>query len=327
MSPTRARGTPLLFFYILLMLTIPSHVHANPDELYVSTSKPGYGLGATVNVYGTLSLGGAPVTNGLVAVQVEDSSGALRLIRVLNTGTSPPPWKVQLLEFMPCDSDGNLKTSFSRGSLAYFKATVENLDPVLDRQVTVTFNVFDSVGVSIAFACASFPLAPGKRISYLTSMPIPSDAYTGTAQGVVNALTKWPKEGGHPYCPEQLIEFTITGASEAASFEVSESAATAPGSFNLSFKLPNTAMLGRYSVFTCARYNGWASTTFDYVWLNSDINRDGKVNILDISTVAKAFGSKVGDPKYDRAADMNGDGSINILDVAAVARDFGKSRA
>jgi hypothetical protein len=70
----------------------------------------------------------------------------------------------------------------------------------------------------------------------------------------------------------------------------------------------------------------------------SDVNMDGKVNILDISKVARAFGShgpgvdengnpKPGEPpseKWDQEVDLHQDKKINIVDIALVAVHFGK---
>lgn len=58
-----------------------------------------------------------------------------------------------------------------------------------------------------------------------------------------------------------------------------------------------------------------------------DLNKDGKVNILDITIVARAFGTEPGDPHWNPVADVNGDGIVNILDVALVAREFGHQNA
>lgn len=324
MKHARARATLSLFFLVLLVFTLPSLVYA--DELVVSTNKPSYGLGATVNVYGVLTWGGNLVTDGLVAVQVEDCLGSLRMIRVVPTGTPPPPWKVRIVEFCSCDSLGNPKSSFSRGTLAYFTATVGSLDTILERQVTIAFNLFDSVGVSIAVTYViPPPLAPGKQITIFTSMPIPSDAFAGAAIACVNVLTKLPKDGGQPYCPEESVEFTITGTASQATGLTLASSTSSAGSYSLSFKLPSNAMLGNYSIFTSARYNAWASATFDYFWLPTDVNRDGTVNILDISTAATAFKAKAGDPAYKSSADVNKDNLINILDIAAIARDYRRS--
>ena len=324
MKHAPARATIPLFFLVLLVFTLLSPVYA--DELFVSTNKSSYGLGATVNVYGTLTWKGNPVTDGLVAVQVEDRLGSLRLIRVVPTGTSPPPWKVRIVEFYSCDSLGNPKNSFNSGALAYFTVTVESLDTILERQVTVTCDLFDSVGVSIAVAYATFPVAPGKQITYLTSMPIPNEAFAGAAMACTNALTKLPKDGGQPYCAEESVEFAITGGTSQSAGSTSASSTSWGGSYSLSFKLPGNAMLGNYSVSTSARYNAWASTIFDYFWRYTDVNRDGKVNILDISIAATAFNSKAGDPTYNSSADINKDNLINILDITAIAVDYKKSR-
>jgi subtilase family serine protease len=59
------------------------------------------------------------------------------------------------------------------------------------------------------------------------------------------------------------------------------------------------------------------------VILLGDLNDDGKVNIIDIAIVAKAFGKKHGDPDWNPSADLNNDKVINIVDIAIVAREFG----
>ncbi len=57
----------------------------------------------------------------------------------------------------------------------------------------------------------------------------------------------------------------------------------------------------------------------------ADINGDGIINILDISIVAKAFGSTKGDPTWKVIADLDGNEVVNIIDISLVARDFGKA--
>lgn len=325
MKHARARDLFPLFFFVLIIFMLPNPVYA--DELVVSTDKSSYGLGATVDVYGMLTWGGNPVTDGLVAVQVEDDLGSVRLIRVVPIGTPPSPWKARIVEFYSHDYSGNPKSSFRRGDFAHFTATVESLDAALERQVTIAFNLFDSVGVSIAVDYSEdFPLAPGKQITFSPSIRIPSEAFAGAAIACVNVLTKWPKDGGQPYCQEESVEFEITGGGPQATGPPPSSPTGSQGSYSLSFKLPSIAMLGNYTVFASARYNAWASTTFDYFWLYTDVNRDGKVNILDISIAATAFKSKAGDPAYNSSADINKDNIINILDIALIALDYKKSR-
>jgi hypothetical protein len=323
MKFARARCLSPIFFFVLITLVFTSSVYA--DDLVIQTNRPSYCLGATINAYGTLTLGGKPIMDGLVAVQVEDSQGNLKFVRVAPTGSPPPAWKVRIVDLTPCDFQGRPQTSFARGNLAYFNITVESLDAIVERPVTIALNLFDSIGESVAVTYARFSLAPRNKFTLLTSMPVPTDCFTGQATCCASVLTNWPKEGGYPYCPEQSAQLTITGgiAQTAASSSVLSSTGSG-GSYSLSFKLPSTAMLGNYFVYGGARYNTWANIVFDYYWLYTDVNRDGTVNILDVSAAARAFGSRTGDPKYNRFADINGDGVLNIVDVSAIAKDYGR---
>lgn len=56
--------------------------------------------------------------------------------------------------------------------------------------------------------------------------------------------------------------------------------------------------------------------------INTDVNSDGVVNILDLVRIAAVFGQPVS--AENAVADVNGDGEINILDLVHVANDFGK---
>ncbi len=65
------------------------------------------------------------------------------------------------------------------------------------------------------------------------------------------------------------------------------------------------------------------------VWLLAgDLNKDNKVNILDIQLVASLLGSPAGPSTLSQAADYSGpgfapDGVINIIDLVLVAKNFG----
>jgi len=50
---------------------------------------------------------------------------------------------------------------------------------------------------------------------------------------------------------------------------------------------------------------------------------DGKVDIRDISLIARAFGSSPGQPGWNPICDLNGDGRINIIDISLAAKNFG----
>jgi len=54
-----------------------------------------------------------------------------------------------------------------------------------------------------------------------------------------------------------------------------------------------------------------------------DINYDGKVDMKDVSLVARAFGEFPGRPRWNPMFDVNYDGKIDIKDISIVARNFG----
>jgi hypothetical protein len=54
-----------------------------------------------------------------------------------------------------------------------------------------------------------------------------------------------------------------------------------------------------------------------------DVDLDGSVNFIDASTVALAFQSTPGSPRWTPYADMNGDGVVDFLDVSTMAINYG----
>ena len=56
-----------------------------------------------------------------------------------------------------------------------------------------------------------------------------------------------------------------------------------------------------------------------------DTNKDGVVDILDISVVCMSFGSRSTDSNWNPDADLNKDCVVDIFDVASVLADYGKT--
>ena len=98
------------------------------------------------------------------------------------------------------------------------------------------------------------------------------------------------------------------------------------GTYNLTFKLPSGAMGGIYTLYVSSAYmeqNATNSTTFEFIALLGDVNGDGIVDIYDVVTVATAFGSYPGHPKWNPDADLVPDSLIDIFDIVTVAKNFG----
>lgn len=315
---------------IAIFCTVNSVYGVSGVEVTVNTDRKSYNFGELVSIYGNLKRDGTLVTNALIAVQINDAKNNIVSLRTRSTGTTPSPWSIDITELISCEASGNPKDTFKRGTLAYFKVKVKNLNTLSERYVTVTINIYDSNQVPIGIAWIGTTVEAGKEFTYLTSIPIPSEAATGTAYAYANAYNKWPKDNGIAYCGEECITFTITDGTSSANandssrseFETSGS----EGTYELSFRLGNNPAIGDYTVYA-SYYQTLATTTFDVVWLLTDVNRDGKVNIQDLFSVAKAYGSKLGDENWNPKADLDGNGLINIMDIYEVAKDYGKARS
>jgi len=60
-------------------------------------------------------------------------------------------------------------------------------------------------------------------------------------------------------------------------------------------------------------------------WNPADINHDLKVDVKDVYSCARAFGSLHGGLKWNPVYDMNDDGRIDLKDIWLICRDFGKT--
>jgi hypothetical protein len=56
-----------------------------------------------------------------------------------------------------------------------------------------------------------------------------------------------------------------------------------------------------------------------------DVNEDGEVNILDAVKISLAWGSELGDDRWNGRADLNHDNVIDILDGARISLHWGET--
>jgi len=108
---------------------------------------------------------------------------------------------------------------------------------------------------------------------------------------------------------------------------------TSEGSENFTFTCYATGLaLGNYTISAYAwPVSGETNTAnnnftdgFVYVSMVGDLNCDGKCDGRDITVVAKCFGSKLGDSRYNPNCDILNRGRIDGRDITIVAKNFGK---
>jgi parallel beta-helix repeat protein len=63
-----------------------------------------------------------------------------------------------------------------------------------------------------------------------------------------------------------------------------------------------------------------------YPPLQTDLNDDGKVDLKDIYSLGRAYGSSPGHPRWNPSFDLNNDGIVDLKDYFSVCKNFGKSQ-
>ena len=108
---------------------------------------------------------------------------------------------------------------------------------------------------------------------------------------------------------------------------------TSRNSVNVTFTWSTIgAAIGNYTISAYVTPVPSETDTIDNTYTGStvkvategDLNADGTVDILDISIVAVAFDSNIGELHYNPDADINGDNKVDILDISIVAIRFGE---
>jgi len=136
---------------------------------------------------------------------------------------------------------------------------------------------------------ANFTVTPEKPVSNQTIL------FTSTSQGIISEYT-WD------FGDDNITTTTVS-------------------TINHTYAEP-----GNYTVTLTIRKGISNSTSKTItVYYITDLNQDRTVNIVDISIVASAYGTKEGDDKYNPIADLDGNKQINIIDVSIVALEYGKT--
>jgi parallel beta-helix repeat protein len=105
------------------------------------------------------------------------------------------------------------------------------------------------------------------------------------------------------------------------------------GSFTIGTFTWNTTGKGNYTISGYALpvpgETNTADNNFTGGWIKvtivGDVNGDGKVNLIDVFSVALAFGSEPGRPTWNPNYDINNDQKINLIDYFITALNFGKT--
>jgi hypothetical protein len=287
-------------------------------DVQLKTDRQTYNVGDPVLITANATLDGNPYST-VIAIEVTNPDGNTLLLRTIKTGNvSGSYWKVIITDLFPCDSKGNPKTTFKRGTLAYASYTVENID-VVDHEIKIAFHIQCSDNTPmLAYYAFKGVIEAGKQMTTIASFPIPSSAPQGEAKIFLGVFDDSPKNGGAPYCPEKSATFYIE--STTPTFP------TQPETFNICFSLPKKDLkLGNYTVYGAAKYyvqTSFESKKFQVVFLG-DIVKDGIINMRDITACILLFQTTPSSPNWNPDADVDKSGKVDMRDVTFLILHFG----
>lgn len=275
---------------VFSILTAFSSVQGLPGlTAGVQTNRTWYFLGENINVFGEVLYDDAPLISANVALEIHDPASSPVITRTLQTNS----------------------TGFY--NLA-FKLTSEALVGDYIAYVSCTHNghtVLNSTSFQLRQPSALALLLTTDKQTYLIG-----DNITMRGSATLNSVRQ----------AQVLVAIEVQNPS-ATPIIVRVMETDSQGEYNLTFPATNELPTGNYTAYASAIYNGSSARTTVSFELkpqmsSADINKDGKVNIIDLTLVAKAWGSYPGHERWDPRCDVNGDAKINIMDLTLVAKEY-----
>jgi uncharacterized protein YfaS (alpha-2-macroglobulin family) len=282
------KRTRFLLVFLAALVFFGETCSALTVEVTVSAGKPVYNIDEDVYVYGSVRADGVPVASATVALEVRDPTSSPAIVRTLSTNSS-----------------GIYDLSFKLPSEAAAGTYTVN--------VTCNYGGGRATNVTSFVLEKSFPLVVVVNVGRSSYKP-------GETVSIYGNVTR----GDGPVA-SALVALEVQDP-KSSPIVIRVVGTDSNGLYTLTFQLPSNAPLGTYVVNASASSGdqvGADGTSFQVRQeITADINGDGKVNILDITLVAQAWGSYPGHPRWNPKCDLDGNGVVNIIDITMVAREY-----
>lgn len=267
-----------ILFSALPVMALPS-INVGVDTNYDS-----YYYMQTVDVYANLTADGAPINDGILALEI-DRPGAGRdpiLFRSIKGSQPTNPAllddTLEILAIVPIKDFFTWQpvTSFKRGQTAFFNVTFRNSGS--EKTGIITSTIFDLTMVPLWTKVIGAPGNPTRitigKWSTGISLEIPTWATVGTATIYINIFKDFPSfdgGGSYPLCLEKSATFQVKSSFGPStlleSYPTPENRiSSTSGVYNFSWRVPPYPDLGEYKVYTAANYTNatpvFSSTNF-----------------------------------------------------------------
>lgn len=323
----------LLITTFTLTILFTNNASSTTNLILTLSVNERYNISNPITINGSLTFNDSPVPDALVSIQINNPRGNIFIMRVLTTGSTPQgPWPVEITSFYLCDANGDPKSNFKPGGALGYTITIKNNGASPQKTIVIlTFTYSNGMPFSILTAINETlePGAPRTSFRYIEEF-IPTDAPLGPAYVYAVAVNNLTQYGGIAWCPEKAVTFNIVSSSGSLAPIMKESSKSifsdsTPGTFNVTIKISDHGgRLGNYTVYANSWYNysyAQETKTFEAI-LIADVNRDGIVDMADITILIMKFMVSEGDPGWNPNYDLNGDKTIDMADITIALNDF-----
>jgi len=303
-------------------------------NLTLNTNKNNYYWGERIIVNGILTGNGYPILDALVPLEIQDPRGKLLVARTFQTSNISVSCPLQITVFTPCDSGGSPQESFSVGSFAYFKVTVENTGSS-SLNALVLVNPYDASNVSLGVIWLTIAVPAGGTGTMVKGLPLDNAPYvipatSGNATANASVWTNFVENGGTPLSLENETTFTITGTPQGhPTFMNPPQNGTYQTNLGIQFRKGayDSGLPPNYTINVAATYLGNNATQSKQIQITigGDIDKNGQVDLGDLVILANAYDSKPGSPNWNPAADIDGNGQVDLGDLVILAVNYGES--
>jgi PKD repeat protein len=267
LKPSRRVCLPFFPIFLLITLTLSQSlqlVNASSSLiLTVNTNKQVYYLGEKVEIYGTFKNDSLPVSDSLIAIEV-DEPGAPLALRTITIGTPPTP-TVSIRNVFLCDQTGGPKDTL------YIPIPAP---PLVDAYLYMTLDTSTPLNITAAFTIQDNKTVPVATVTHRTNItgstslklfvPIPPSTSTGTATVYANVYTHLPKLDGHALGQEKNGTFQIVrgsgGTGTTNTLPLSENSSTpiaaaseTNGTYEMNFRLSDDPENGTHTVYCSSK--------------------------------------------------------------------------
>jgi PKD repeat protein len=251
-------STPLALLILLTAASILASSQTSTQPLATlnitaQTNQQKYYLREPVKIQGTLTDGGQPATDALIAMEIRDPRGDSFAYRTVPIGNPQQFWSVNITNVYITDQSNNPLTTAKINTVIKLSITVKS-NLLNDITAIIAYTLYDNTLIPIRSSQWQLTITAQQTQTVTGQVYIPEWATPGKAIISANVYNKYPKNGGIPLTPEKTAYIYITRNEqqpEPYTPYTPKSYETQPGQYQIDIRMPpdRYTQPGTYNVY------------------------------------------------------------------------------